>query len=120
MIKDGLTGSIQQYQFSDGSTVSHVDLIGTSGVPFEVHGTVNADSSLYGSANGDIIDANAGDDQLYGLAGDDTLYGEAGNDVLDGGDGNDALDGGLGNGFIAAGTGQIMCIQQQATITTGG
>jgi trimeric autotransporter adhesin len=106
VIKDGLTGSIQQYRFSDGSSVSHADLIGTSGVPFEVHGTVNSDSSLYGSANGDIIDADAGDDQAFGLAGDDILNGEVGSDTLNGGDGNDILDGGLGNDTLIGGTGQ--------------
>lgn len=61
---------------------------------------------LYGSAFGetirgnggdDIIRASGGDDILFGDAGDDSIYGEDGNDHLTGGTGGDALQGGQGN-----------------------
>ena len=104
VIQDGLTGSIQSYQFSDGSSISHADLIGNTGVLFDVHGSSNADT-LYGTANDNIFYAGAGNDQLYGLSGNDTLYGEVGEDTLNGGDGDDELDGGAGSDALNAGNG---------------
>ena len=110
------TVGIGSFQFADGSSLTAAELLARG---FDLDGTENIDV-ISGTNTTDRINGFAGDDQLGGKDGNDIINGEAGNDVLDGGDGNDALDGGLGNGFIAAGTGQIMCIQQQATITTGG
>ena len=45
--------------------------------------------SIYGSANGDNIDAQSGNDSILAYGGDDTLTGGAGADVLQGGLGND-------------------------------
>ena len=73
----------------------------------EIDGTSGNDTFiLTGGANGQFIDAKAGNDKLSGgngadtLAGGDgtdTLSGDAGNDVLIGGAGQDTLTGGAGN-----------------------
>jgi Ca2+-binding RTX toxin-like protein len=95
VIKNGLSGSIQQYQFNDGNSVSHADLIGASGVPLYLEGSNNADI-LFGSNLADTFDAGDGNDTLYGEGGDDTINGEGGNDTIYGGAGNDQLEGGAG------------------------
>lgn len=103
-IRHGLAGGIQTYEFADGQSITHSELIGSSGVPFHVFGTSNVDT-LYGTANNDIIDGGTGDDELIGSEGDDILNGEAGSDTLLGGTGDDVLDGGLGNDTLIGGTG---------------
>ncbi|MFO1105250.1 MAG: calcium-binding protein [Amaricoccus sp.] len=57
--------------------------------------TGSANDSVLGSAVGNRIETNAGDDFANGAAGNDTLIGGFGNDSLHGGDGNDVLAGGL-------------------------
>ncbi|MGZ8271305.1 MAG: calcium-binding protein, partial [Methylophilus sp.] len=105
VIKHGLTGNIQNYQFADGNSISYADLIGTSDVPFEVYGTTDSDSSLYGSNYDDIIYADTGNDQLFGMGGNDVLNGEDGDDTLEGGVGDDTLIGGFGSDTLAGGDG---------------
>ncbi len=54
------------------------------------------DSTVYGNDHVNIVNADDGDDHIFGYGGNDKLYGGAGDDVLYGGAGNDVLDGGAG------------------------
>lgn len=90
------------YQFSDGITLSHDQLLARFSVAF--NGTEQNDS-FYGTSSSDIMNGLAGDDNLYGRAGDDLQHGGAGNDVIYGDDGNDTLTGGTGNDTLRGGAG---------------
>ena len=70
--------------------------------------------TIMGNADDNLLDAQDGNDTLYGFGGsdhlrggggDDTLYGGAGHDVLQGGDGDDHLVGGDGNDLFNGGAG---------------
>lgn len=63
------------------------------------------DDVLYGTPNGDTLDAGAGNDIALGLAGNDTILGGDGNDLIHGGDGDDVLDAGDGDDVIYGGLG---------------
>lgn len=65
----------------------------------------NGDDVLYGTPNGDTLDAGAGNDIALGLAGNDTILGGDGNDLIHGGDGDDVLEGNAGNDVIYGGWG---------------
>jgi len=65
----------------------------------------DGDDVLYGTPNGDTLDAGAGNDIVLGLAGNDTLLGGNGNDLIHGGDGDDVLEGSAGNDVIYGGWG---------------
>ncbi len=52
---------------------------------------------VWGSAKGDTLTANAGNNELRGFGGSDTLSSGTGNDTLDGGTGADVMTGGIGN-----------------------
>ncbi|MGM8062883.1 type I secretion C-terminal target domain-containing protein, partial [Vogesella indigofera] len=69
-----------------------------------IYGTVGNDV-LTGGDGDDFIDGRAGSDILYGGAGNDVLMGGLGNDTLYGGDGNDVLYGGFGNDTLIGGAG---------------
>ncbi len=73
-------------KFANGSTMN------LSTVQYTSTGTSGSDL-LYGIGYGgnpsDIINANGGDDYIYGFQGDDKITGGVGNDVIDGGEGND-------------------------------
>ncbi|MEZ0224840.1 MAG: matrixin family metalloprotease, partial [Alphaproteobacteria bacterium] len=58
-----------------------------------------------GTALGDLITGNSGNNTLDGGNGNDTITGGAGNDSLIGGIGNDTLDGGEDNDVITGGAG---------------
>ncbi|WP_270935818.1 Ig-like domain-containing protein [Falsiroseomonas oryzae] len=69
---------------------------------------------LTGTAAGEVLAGNGGDNRLRGEAGDDRLVGREGNDLLEGGagrdrllgaDGNDSLDGGGDTDMLIAGAG---------------
>ncbi|HHQ4473062.1 TPA: DUF5801 repeats-in-toxin domain-containing protein [Aeromonas hydrophila] len=62
-----------------------------------LHVTIEAGSTLTGSALADVIQGGEGNDTLFGLAGDDTLIGGLGNDILIGGLGGDTMTGGAGS-----------------------
>lgn len=65
----------------------------------------DGDDVLYGTPNGDTLDAGAGNDIALGLAGDDVIQGGEGNDLIHGGDGDDVLEGNAGNDVIYGGWG---------------
>lgn len=60
---------------------------------------------LVGSKFADIIEANGGDDKVYGGKGNDHLDGGKGNDLLDGGQGNDWLTDEYGRNSLFGGVG---------------
>jgi len=60
---------------------------------------------LYGTPNGDTLNAGAGNDIALGLGGDDVILGGDGNDLIHGGDGDDVLEGSAGNDVIYGGWG---------------
>ncbi len=55
------------------------------------------DDNVAGGDDGELLDAGAGDDTVFGQGGDDILEGGGGIDVLAGGDENDSIYGGVGN-----------------------
>ncbi|MES3007952.1 MAG: hypothetical protein V4751_09300 [Pseudomonadota bacterium] len=67
-------------------------------------GTENADLSLEGTDQDDLMYGNGGDDIIRGLSGSDQLFGGAGNDLIVTGDGQDIVEGGAGdddvNGYV--------------------
>jgi len=79
--------------YSDATAAVRVDL-GVSGAQATGAGgtdTLVGIEDLVGSAFGDTLTGNSGDNVLSGGAGNDTLTGLGGNDILDGGDGNDTV-----------------------------
>ncbi|MBI5780046.1 MAG: putative Ig domain-containing protein [Rhodocyclales bacterium] len=65
----------------------------------------DSDDVLYGTPNGDTLDAGAGNDIALGLTGHDTILGGDGNDLIHGGDGDDVLEGNAGDDVIYGGWG---------------
>jgi len=63
------------------------------------------DHDVVGSAKGDTIWGNAGDNRLYGGDGDDILYAGGGDNRLEGGAGNDHLHAGSGTDQLFGGAG---------------
>ena len=60
----------------------------------------NADETLTGTANDDLIYGGGGNDTLKGFAGNDLIGGDNDHDRLIGGNDNDTLEGGSGNDII--------------------
>jgi Ca2+-binding RTX toxin-like protein len=65
--------------------------------------TVLRVENVVGSALGDTLTGNSGNNVLIGGAGDDTLSGSSGRDLLFGGTGADILRGGTGDDILAGG-----------------
>ncbi|MDD6161241.1 MAG: calcium-binding protein, partial [Campylobacteraceae bacterium] len=66
----------------------------------------NEAQNIYGYEDKEnIINAGAGNDNVYGHKKDDILNGEDGNDYLSGNDGNDTINGGSGNDRLYGGNG---------------
>jgi VCBS repeat-containing protein len=65
----------------------------------------DGDDVLYGTPNGDTLDAGAGNDIALGLTGHDTILGGDGNDLIHGGDGDDVLEGNAGDDVLYGGWG---------------
>ncbi|MDB5814738.1 MAG: hypothetical protein JWN23_1855 [Rhodocyclales bacterium] len=103
LIEDAGTGGIAEYQFDDGTVLTHAQLIHALG-PQSITGSDDADV-LWGTDSGDSISGAQGDDAIYGGAGDDVLAGGEGVDTLEGGDGSDTLSGGAGDDLLRGGAG---------------
>lgn len=73
--------------------------------PEILRGTANGDL-LIGDDGNDRIHALAGDDRIIARGGDDRLNGGAGNDFISGGDGKDRLYGMEGNDVLEPGSGR--------------
>jgi Ca2+-binding RTX toxin-like protein len=112
-----IIGTIDPTSFSgDG-----LDIIGTDGLN-KLFGTEDgefidagdAKDTIFGKGGNDlidggtgqdIIDAGQGDDSVIGGNGDDIIFGSYGNDFLEGGGGNDKIFGGEGDDIINGGAG---------------
>jgi Ca2+-binding RTX toxin-like protein len=111
-ILDGAVGTIGNFQFADGSSLSLADVMKDfSGVDLSLgdaggvlYGSNSADR-LLGGLGADVLQGQDGADVLDGGAGNDSLVGGAGNDTLLGGDGADELLGGAGNDELQGGSG---------------
>ncbi len=79
------TGVIERYIFSDGTELTHAQMIARG---FDFSGT----------AGNDTITGTNATDRISGLGGDDTLQAGAGNDVISGGEGNDIYVINIGDG----------------------
>jgi VCBS repeat-containing protein len=97
-----MAGSVEYFQFSDGTVMSRQQLIQTLG--FKIEGTPNSDD-LVGTALNDTIHAYGSDDTVSAGAGNDTIDLGAGNDWADAGDGNDAVTAGDGADAVFGGNG---------------
>lgn len=65
----------------------------------------DADLTVYGDDDIDVLAGKGGNDGLFGGGGDDLIDGRDGDDRLDGGDGRDALHGGRGNDVLLGAAG---------------
>jgi Ca2+-binding RTX toxin-like protein len=114
-IREGLSGAISHFAFSDGTSLGLESLLAQIG-PLQIYGD-EQDNILTGTgiadainagAGADVINAGDGNDMLNGGIGDDTLNGQAGDDryVMSWGMGHDvAID--AGGGIITLGTGLV-------------
>ncbi len=109
-IKNGLTSNaISSYQFSDGSSIAHAELVGdtlitqvnlaaTGGAAF---GGIEDDTLTAVDGIGATLSGGRGNDIMIGADANDLLKGGAGNDQLSGGAGDDTIDGGAGRDALA-------------------
>ncbi|MHB9119164.1 MAG: putative Ig domain-containing protein [Burkholderiales bacterium] len=97
-----LAGSIEFFQFGDGTVLTREQLITNLG--FKIEGTPG-DDALSGTAYGETIRAYAGNDTVTARGGNDTIDLGAGDDWADGGDGDDQVAAGDGNDIVAGGNG---------------
>lgn len=77
--------------------------------------TFNGIEGLIGSAFGDSLRGDGGDNYLFGLDGNDSLYGRDGIDTLVGGNGDDYLTGGTGGDYLLGGSGYDHVLYSVAT-----
>lgn len=110
----GLLGRLGSYTLSDGSEITHEQLMESAGFgPLFLSGSPAADriagtrdaDTLRGGDGDDRITGNTGNDHLAGGEGDDLLAGGAGGDLLTGDAGADRLEGGEGDDFLFGGPG---------------
>lgn len=88
---------------SAGASTGDVFILSVvSGLQVLADGNAN---QLVGTADADLLDAQAGNDSLIGGDGNDVLFGRTGDDTLEGGDGNDVLIGGNGVDVMTGGAG---------------
>lgn len=82
------------------------------GQPHQFNGTSGADIIVATNdpLNGDTVNAQAGDDIVYGRAGNDTIQGMNGHDTIYGGSGNDKITGGGGPDDLWGGSGNDIFI----------
>ena len=101
-----LLSPFQELQSLEGSSETCDDSDqGEEDKPEAQLGTNTADL-LEGNAGPDNIVGLNGDDTLRGLQGKDWLYGDNGHDFLDGGEGRDIVHGGNGNDELRGGKGR--------------
>ena len=84
---------IDTLEFNDGTSMTRADIESMA----VVRGT-DADDCLSGFDTGEVFDAAAGNDYIYGYGGNDTIAGGIGSDYLDGGDGSDTYRFSVGDG----------------------
>ena len=70
-------GTVGEFQFADGSTLSLNDILQRGGIPLVLKGA-SGDDRLSGGVGNDVLMGNDGSDTLIGFSGDDTLDGGMG------------------------------------------
>ncbi len=92
---DGAMGTIEEFEFADGSVVSYADLVASSG------------ALVAGDAAANSLAGTAGNDVLHGCTGADLLRGGWGDDRYEfsAGDGQDTVDDRQGTDTFAFGAG---------------
>lgn len=94
LVRRGLEGMVNSYEFADGTQWSYADLINRiPSIDGQVLSGDDLDNTLEGSSAADILVGNQGNDVLRGHNGNDELLGGDGADELLGGSGNDVLNG---------------------------
>jgi Ca2+-binding RTX toxin-like protein len=102
---DGGAGTDIAYYYDSSARVS-VSLADGRGYFGDAEGDIFFGiENVVGSNYDDLIEGNAGNNELMGLSGKDHLVGGAGDDRLFGGDGDDGLVGGLGADRLDGGNG---------------
>ncbi|KYF81809.1 hypothetical protein BE17_34130 [Sorangium cellulosum] len=91
--------ALGEVAFSDGAFWN------TRDIRVKVLDNGDAGGAVLGYQTADLIDAQGGDDSVYGQDGQDFLIGNDGNDTLDGGNHGDYLYGGSGNDTLAGQSG---------------
>ncbi|WP_272493077.1 calcium-binding protein [Atopomonas sediminilitoris] len=94
-------GAIEKIRFADGSSLDQQQILNI----LTASSITSGDDLVFGTSQGDSIEALAGNDSVHGLGGNDFLSGGEGNDVLIGDDGNDTLVGGGGDDRLIGGRG---------------
>jgi len=84
---------IDTLEFNDGTSMTRAEIESMA----VVRGT-DEDDCLSGFDTGEVFDAAAGNDYIYGYGGNDTIAGGIGSDYLDGGDGSDTYRFSSGDG----------------------
>ncbi|MCA2013978.1 Hint domain-containing protein [Cereibacter sphaeroides] len=108
------------YTDTDGDTASDSgSRIDANGGNDTVYGGIG-DDTINGGAGNDWIFGGAGNDLLSGNDGNDSIWGDAGDDTLYGNEGDDKLIGGEGNDLIIGGEGNNILYGDSAFGDTGG
>ena len=133
-VEGALSGAINDFVFSDGTSLSLQQLLseaivqsstvvgangnlilnGSSAVTV-MGGTGN--DTLYGTGAGDTLMAGTGNDMIFGSQANDVLVGGTGSDTLYGGTGDDILLSGAGNTTMYGGAGDVYVMQQGSVAT---
>lgn len=82
-----------------------------------IAGPTDGADAFTGHELGEIAEAGAGDDLLFGNGGDDFLDGGLGDDFVSGGKGDDVLAGGKGNDTLSGGSGDDLIVGGEGTDT---
>ncbi|MFI0849421.1 beta strand repeat-containing protein [Mesorhizobium sp. IMUNJ 23232] len=99
---DGIDTAV--YDSSDAGVV--IDLLNGAAGGGDANGDIiGGFENLRGSAFGDTLTGDNGDNRIEGGEGDDIIAGLGGNDILVGGSGLDSLSGGDNNDFLIGGAG---------------
>ncbi|MBZ0098222.1 MAG: hypothetical protein K8F30_04020, partial [Taibaiella sp.] len=96
-IKDGLTGGIKSYEFSDGSMWTSAEMVANT-LAESIDYRMDKTGSLFGGSFNDVLVGSTGNDEIYGQDGNDIIAGNTGDDLLIGGLGQDTYRIGTGTG----------------------
>ena len=97
-IYDALNNGIENYTFTDNTTLSHDDLLALIAArDGSISHFASFGSTINGTVYNDNISASDSDDVINGNEGNDVINANYGNDVIRGGAGDDVITGGFGN-----------------------
>ena len=80
-LRNGLDGSVEQFQFDDGTVLDWMQFLGRSGVEAVTLEQTGAGAMLVGGSGDDSLRASGGSALLSGGRGDDSLSGSGGNNL---------------------------------------